>query len=133
MKKLLFPISIIIFTILVIFVTFVYANNLETEAVKGLTDYGILGIVVIAMGWFIMYLVKKHDASTNSLGSRIDKINDEHRTERTSWQEHWERKQEKSDIIICKNTQAMSDHSVVIAELRIAIADMIMLFRDYKN
>jgi hypothetical protein len=105
--------------------TISYASTPDTTIIQSLGEYGLPGVIIISMGWFILYIIKKNEKSTDSLHSRFDKIDKAHREERISWQKVMDKRQERLDIIIDKNTEALTEHSIIITELKTLITNLI--------
>ena len=53
--------------------TAIAEDNMQKVATKTLLEYGLLGVIVLAMGWYIIFLSKKHEKTTSDLGERYEK------------------------------------------------------------
>lgn len=51
-------------------------NNLEFGVFEQLTNYGVLGLAVLALGYVAWYFVKRQLEENKRLQDRIDKLQD---------------------------------------------------------
>lgn len=61
-----------------------------------LEKYGLSGIIILGLAWFVMYLMK------------------EHKSEREDWQKTQERQQEEHNKSLNKNTDVLSELTTLL-------------------
>lgn len=61
-----------------------------------LAQYGLAGVVILGLAWFVMYLMK------------------EHKDEREAWQKTQERQQEEHNKSLNKNTDVLSELTTLL-------------------
>jgi len=102
-------------------------NNLQMEQVlvestTGLLNYGVLGIAVIALGFFVWFLIKNYITESKRRITVLEAKMEAHEIELKELREHDARREATSTAAVERNTEVMSGVMEVITGLRLDLA-----------
>jgi Tfp pilus assembly protein PilN len=92
------------------------------ESTTGLLNYGVLGIVVIALGFFVWFLIKNYINENKARITVLESKVEAHEKELKELREHDAKREAASTAAVERNTEVMSGVMEVITGLRLDLA-----------
>jgi len=86
-----------------------YAATESESIVTTLTEYGLLGVIVIALGWYVLNMQKRYDAQTLAQNEKLAEVIKGHKDERDEWREQFVLQNDRTFDITEKSTAVMSE------------------------
>jgi len=92
------------------------------EGTTGLLNYGVLGIVAIALGFFVWFLIKNYINENKARITVLESKVEAHEKELKELREHDAKREAASTAAVERNTEVMSGVMEVITGLRLDLA-----------